>query len=76
MNPEIISIISVVSIISVGAVIIGLILQIRQEARENRKETRAEIALLQAGMTSLRERMARLEGLIEGLREAITARVQ
>ena len=37
---------------------------------------RGEIAEIRAELAQLRERMAHLEGLLEGLREAITGRVK
>ena len=39
-----------------------------------RKEMREEIKELREGQQALNERMARVEGLIEGLREAVTRR--
>ena len=38
------------------------------------RSIRGEIAKLRTEVASLRERMAHLEGLLEGLREAISAR--
>ncbi len=38
------------------------------------KSLRAEISLLTQEVRGLRERMARMEGLLEGLREAITGK--
>ena len=39
-----------------------------------RKEVREEIKELREGQQALNERMARVEGLIEGLRESVTRR--
>ena len=51
----------------------GLILTgnrgLRQDMRQDIKDLRGEVG-------ELRERMAHLEGLLEGLREAITGRVK
>ena len=44
------------------------------EMRAFRDESRGEMIRIHAEVGGLRERMARLEGLLEGLREAITGR--
>ena len=64
MSPEIIA------IIGTGSALAGLIL--RQGMRIDRLEQR--IDRLDQGQADLRERMAKLEGLLEGLREAIAGR--
>ena len=64
MSPEIIA------IIGTGMALAGLIL--RQGMRIDRLEQR--IDRLDQGQADLRERMAKLEGLLEGLREAIAGR--
>ena len=46
----------------------------RSELQANREETRSEFQAQREVITGLLERMARLEGLLEGLREAITGR--
>ena len=46
----------------------------RFETRMDRFETRMD--RLEAGQGELRERMARLEGMVDGLREAIVAAVR
>ena len=43
-----------------------------KEVREETKEVREETKELREGQQALDERMARVEGLIEGLREAVT----
>ena len=48
--------------------------ELRGEMRTGREESRAETNQIHAEVGGLRERMARLEGLLEGLREAITGR--
>ena len=59
MSPEIIA------IASVGVALAGLILT-------GQRAIRAELAAQRHDLAALRERMAHLEGLLEGLREAIT----
>ncbi len=77
MSPEIIA------VASVGVALAGLILTgqrairtelavQRQEIATLRKDIGEEIAALRDDLAALRERMAHLEGLLEGLREAIT----
>ncbi len=63
MTPELIA------IISVGIALAGLIL-----ISNRRTEFRlgARIDRVESSLNGLRERMAHLEGLLEGLREAIT----
>lgn len=53
-----------ITIIAVGVALAGLILTSFRALRDEIAEVRAEIV-------ALRERMAHLEGLLEGLREAI-----
>ena len=48
--------------------------EFRREMRAFRDESRGEMNQIHAEVGGLRERMARLEGLLEGLREAITGR--
>ena len=75
----------VIAIIAVGIMLAGLILtsfrslriEMRSEIGSLRGEIgslRKETAGIRAEITALRERMAHLEGLLEGLREAITRR--
>ena len=77
MSPEIIA------IVAVGVALAGLILTSqrtiltdlaaqRQELATLRKDISEGIAALREDFAALRERMAHLEGLLEGLREAIT----
>ena len=74
-----------IAIIGVGVTLAGLILKgqryQREEIKTLREETlagfkalREEINNLREEINNLRERMAHLEGLLEGLREAITGR--
>ena len=66
MSPEIIA------IVSVGVALAGLILTGQRTIRVELAAQRQEIAALREDFTSLREWMAHLEGLLEGLREALT----
>ena len=63
MNAEIIA------IVTVGVALAGVILTSARGVRQDINELRGEIG-------TLRERMAHLEGLMEGLREAITIRAK
>ena len=78
-----------IAILAVGVALVGVILtslrgtetRLRQDMAklESRLEAqfnavRGELAELRAEVAQLRERMAHLEGLLEGLREAITGR--
>ncbi len=65
----VISIISTILLVGVG--LAGLILN---GQRELKREFKRELEALRAEVLMLRERMAHLEGLLEGLREAITGR--
>lgn len=47
---------------------------VRVEIQAHRTETQTGFKTLREEMNNLRERMAHLEGLLEGLREAITGR--
>ena len=68
----------VIAIISASIALAGLILNgqnsLRREMQKQREETQGEFKSLREGIGELRERMAHLEGLLEGLREAITGR--
>ena len=48
--------------------------ELRGEMKAGREESRAETNQIHVEVGGLRERMARLEGLLEGLREAIAGR--
>ena len=64
--------------IGLAALIVGLFAWLRQDI--NRLETRMDTRLsevethMNTQSSELRERMAKLEGLLEGLRESITGR--
>ena len=59
------------TVIGTGIVIL---IAIAASNRQLRTELRAELNQVHAEIGQLRERMAKLEGLLEGLREAITGR--
>jgi len=61
----VVSVISTILLVGVG--LAGLILNGQREFKRELEALRAEVLML-------RERMAHLEGLLEGLREAITGR--
>ena len=69
----------IMAIVGVGVVLAGLILTsnrgLRQDMRQLESRLDGRISALDAQMGELRERMAHLGGLLEGLREAITGRV-
>ena len=58
----------------VGIATWTMINSLRKEVRGEVKEVREEIKELREGQQALNERMARVEGLIEGLRESVTRR--
>ena len=69
------------AILAIGAALAGLILRqgLRLDARieqtnERVERTNERIERVEQGQADLRERMAKLEGLLEGLREAIAGR--
>ena len=67
-----------IAILGVGVTIVGVILNgqrsQRADIKDLRTESQAEFKATREEIGGLRERMAHLEGLIEGLREAITGR--
>ena len=65
-----------IAIVAVGVALAGLILNGQRGVRAEIAGLRGEIAEIRDGVAQLRERMAHLEGLLEGLREAITGRVK
>ena len=69
------------AILAIGVALAGLILRqgLRLDARieqtnERIERTNERIGRVEQGQADLRERMAKLEGLLEGLREAIAGR--
>ena len=73
MSGEIIAVITVG--VALGALNLTSFRALRSELRSEIASLREEVAAIRAEITALRERMAHLEGLLEGLREAITRRV-
>ena len=63
-----------IAIISVGVTIIGVILNGQRIQQKSMDGLRQEVSGLREEVNGLRERIAYLEGLLEGLREAITGR--
>ena len=89
MSVELISVL--IAVLAIGATLAGLILNsnrgLRQDVRHNiaRLESRlgeringldSRFDAMEKQFGKLRERMAHLEGLLEGLREAITGRAK
>ena len=83
MSPELTPTLVAVVTVGVGlaALMVGLFTWLRQDARRTEDRTAERfnqmgerIAALDRGQAELRERMAKLEGLLEGLREAISGR--
>ena len=79
MSMELIALIGIgVTVISTGVALAALILNTQRNQREEiknlREETQSGFKALRDEIISLRERVAHLEGLLEGLREAITGR--
>ena len=74
MSVELISVL--IAVLAIGAALAGLILTsnrgLRQDVREDMGQLRQGINELRGEIGELRERMAHLEGLLEGLREAIS----
>ena len=75
-----------IAIVTVGVTLAGLILTSNRGVRQDMAQMESRLDKRISGLESrfdamekqfgeLRERMARLEGLLEGLREAITGRV-
>ena len=81
MTPEIIAIVTVgVALAGVGVALAGVILTsirgVRQDMARLESRLDGKIDALSAQLGELRERMAHLEGLMEGLREAIVGRAK
>ena len=68
MSPELIG------ILGVGIALAGVILSGQRGLNARIDKLEARLAAVEHGQAELRERMAKLEGLLEGLREAITGR--
>ena len=66
MSVELISVL--IAVLAIGATLAGVILT---SVRGLRQDMQAQMGGLRGEIAQLRERMAHLEGLLEGLREAI-----
>ena len=62
------------TVIGTGIVILIAIATSNRQLRNEMKEFRGELSQIRGEIGRLRERMATLEGLLEGLREAIAGR--
>ena len=62
------------TVIGTGVVILIAIAASNRQLRNEMNGLRAEMKEIHCEIGRLRERMAKLEGLLEGLREAITGR--
>ena len=64
--------------IALGAIVIGSVSDLRTEMRTEmqsfRAEVRADIRAVEERLSAVEQRQAKTEGLLEGLRDAITAR--
>ena len=60
--------------IALATLIVGLFAWLRADLTSTRKELRGDISLLGKEVGGLRERMAHMEGLLEGLREAVAGK--
>ena len=76
MSVELISVL--VAVLAIGAALAGMILtsnrRLRQDIRQDMARLESRFDAMEKQFGELRERMAHLEGLLEGLREAITGR--
>ena len=72
MSPELIA------ILAVGAALAGIVLTglrgVRADLGRRIDKLGERVVAVERGQAELRERMAKLEGLLEGLREAISGR--
>ena len=68
--------VELIGIVTVGVALAGLILTGSRGLRQDMRRLDERISGLESQIGELRERMAHLEGLLEGLREAITGRVK
>ena len=66
--------VELIGIVTVGVALAGVILTSSRGLRQDMRRLDERISGLESQFGELRERMAHLEGLLEGLREAITVR--
>ena len=74
MTPEIIAIVMVG--VALAGVILASVRGVRQDMTRLESRLDGKIEALSTQLGELRERMAHLEGLLEGLREAIVGRAR
>lgn len=70
MSPELIA------ILAVGVGLAGLLITLMQQMRGDLQQLRSEVRALETRVAAVEQGQARLEGLIDGLREAISGRGQ
>ena len=68
--------VELIGIVTVGVALAGVILTSSRGLRQDMRRLDERISGLESQIGELRERMAHPEGLLEGLREAITGRVK
>ena len=68
--------VELIGIVTVGVALAGVILTSSRGLRQDMRRLDERISGLESQIGELRERMEHLEGLLEGLREAITGRVK
>lgn len=70
MSPELIA------ILAVGVGLAGLLIKLMQQTRGDLQQLRSEVRALETRVAAVEQGQARIEGLIDGLREAISGRGQ
>ena len=63
-----------IAILAVGVGLGGLLVTLVQQMRVDLQQLRAEVRALETRVASVEQGQAKLEGLLEGLREAIAGR--
>ena len=74
MSPELIAILAVG--VGLAGLLITLTQQTRSELRGDLQQLRSEVRALETRVAAVEQGQARIEGLIDGLREAISGRGQ
>jgi len=72
MSGEIIAIVTVG--VALAGLLVGLFAWMRQDIKQLESRLDGKIAAVESQMSELRERMAHLEGLLEGIRDFVTGR--
>ena len=62
--------------VGIAALMIALVAWLRADMRGMERRLNERMDRIEAGQGELRERMARLEGMVDGLREAVVAAVR